>query len=236
MLNKSLIKNKFSKSLYSYDKNAIVQRLMAEFLINKIKNNKFNKILEIGSYTGILTKIAIRNFSFERYVALDIVDSSSCIRGLSSKIDFVQSDIEDFITDEKFDLIISSASLQWVNHFEKLCKKIYHLLSYNGSFALSLFGVENLKEIKEVFDVGLKYYSVEQLRQIFKDCEITSAIHKIKFNSSLDVLKHLKYTGVNSVTDKKFSYKEIKSGLNLIESKFDNTLTYNPIYITNLHP
>lgn len=235
MLNKYLIKNKFSKSLSSYDKNAVVQKLMAEFLISKIKNKKFNKILEIGSYTGILTKLVLQNISFEKYVALDIVDSFSYIDGLSSKISFVQSDIEDFITGEKFDLIISNASLQWVDDFDKLCAKIYSLLNHNGSFALSLFGSENLKEIKEVFGVGLKYYSIEQLEQIFKDCEITSAIHKIKFNSSLDVLKHLKYTGVNSVTDKKFSYKEIKSGLNLIENKFKNTLTYNPIYITNLH-
>ena len=74
MLNKSLIKNKFSKSLSSYDKNAVVQKLMAEFLISKLKNKKFNKILEIGSYTGILTKLALQNLSFEKYVALDIVD------------------------------------------------------------------------------------------------------------------------------------------------------------------
>ena len=111
MLDRCLIEKNFKKSLNTYNKNAIVQKNMADFLVSQIKKKKYPKILEIGSYTGVLTKKIINNFEFEKYVAVDIVDSFDYIKKLSDKIQFIKSDFENFSIDEKFDLIVSNASL-----------------------------------------------------------------------------------------------------------------------------
>lgn len=236
MLDKSLIKNKFSKSINSYDDNAFVQKSMAKYLVSKLKNTKYENVLEIGSYTGILTKLVVSSIKFESYTALDLIDSFSYIRDLSSKIHFVRCDFDEYYSENKFDLIVSNASLQWTQDFKKMSDKIKSMLKENGSYVISVFGCQNLFEIKEAFGIGLNYPQIDSLISIFCGAEITSCIQKVKFKNSLDVLKHLKYTGVNSVSSKRFSYLEIKRGLEIIEKKFNNTLTYNPIYIINSHP
>ena len=58
-INKKLLKTRFKKSLLTYSDNAIIQNQMAKELLiklNELKGNKFNKILEIGCGTGVLTK------------------------------------------------------------------------------------------------------------------------------------------------------------------------------------
>lgn len=50
-VDKELVKNRFGKSLLTYDKNAIVQKHMASELLAAVirfKGNNFDKILEIG--------------------------------------------------------------------------------------------------------------------------------------------------------------------------------------------
>ena len=54
---KSLIKQRFSKSLKSYNKCAIVQKQMAHNLFDMIENNSYNNILELGCGTGFVTRL-----------------------------------------------------------------------------------------------------------------------------------------------------------------------------------
>ena len=75
MLDKELIKTKFQKSIAHYSENAYVQKNMADILCSKIPLKKYSSILEIGSYSGVLTRNIIQNFDFDSYLALDIVDS-----------------------------------------------------------------------------------------------------------------------------------------------------------------
>ena len=74
-INPKLIKNQFEKSLDTYNKNAVVQQIMAEKLVEetaKIKTD-YNNILELGSGAGLLTKELIKKLSFKTYSANDLV-------------------------------------------------------------------------------------------------------------------------------------------------------------------
>ena len=63
-LNPKLIKNKFKKSMDKYDENAVVQKLMAEKLIANLPQKSYEKILELGCGTGILTKHIAQSLSY----------------------------------------------------------------------------------------------------------------------------------------------------------------------------
>ncbi|MBR2068901.1 MAG: methyltransferase domain-containing protein [Candidatus Gastranaerophilales bacterium] len=230
MLDKELIRKKFQKSLTTYPENAPIQQEIALKLSGYIQG-KYNKILEIGSYTGFLTKEAIKNTQFNSYLALDIVDSYEYIKHLSPKIKFLIADIEETELNEKFDLIISSSSLQWCNDFKNVIKKLKSYLTPNGILAIAIFGKKNLYQIKETFDISLDYPDILEVKKLFSDnAKIIEEIKTVQFKTTKDLLRHLKYTGVNSLKINN-SYSELKEKMRILENEYKNKLTYNPLYI-----
>ncbi len=236
MPDKDLIAKNFEKSINTYDKNAIIQKQTALELVNLIKKNihrkNFNNILEIGSYSGILTKEIVKNFDFNSYLALDIINSFGFIKDLSPKITFKKVDVENFSTDKKFDLIVSNASLQWTHNFVSTVEKLKNCLSKDGVVAITTFGKKNLYEIKECFNVGLNYPSVSELKKIFsKNATIIEKTQTLNFKTAKSALLHLKLTGVNSVSKNRLSIVELKEKMKVLNDRFNNSLTYNPIFI-----
>ena len=153
MINKELIKKRFSKCITTYDENAKIQKRMAEKLFSLVERNDFDKILEIGCGTGLLTKIAIEKLNFRTYTANDIVgDCKDLIKQLSPEIKFIQADIENIIKDSnnKYDLIISNAVFQWIEDIEGFISTLYEKLEPNGVLLFSTFGLENFREISFV--------------------------------------------------------------------------------------
>ena len=232
MLDKKLIEEKFAASIDFYDENAIIQNLMADKLLSLINRKSFKNILEIGSYSGVLTKKIVEKFEFDSYLALDIVDSFDKIKNFSPKIKFQQVDVEKFETNEKFDLIIANASLQWCNDFSGTIDKLKSYLSKGGIIAITTFASDNFYEIRETFNVSLKYLTIKELESIFSPCAtIIQEIHTLCFKNPRDLLKHLKLTGVNAISKNSLNYIQIKNSLKIIEEKYQNKLTYKPVYI-----
>ena len=61
IMNTTLIKQRFSRSLQTYEQTAIVQREMAKILTEFLPQNKnFDSILEIGCGTGFLTRELVK--------------------------------------------------------------------------------------------------------------------------------------------------------------------------------
>lgn len=237
-MNKSLIHSRFAKTLSSYDENAKIQKIMAKKLLDYSDKNYYPKILEIGCGTGFLTGIVSNKIKWDCYTAVDIVEECrNYISEINPKITFIDADIEEYLKNstEKFDLIISNAALQWVNSFEKTIRDLNSKLNPNGHLIFSTFGKENFREIYSLLGTGLEYYSSEEIKDIFKDLDISTEeeIHILGFSTPKEVLKHLKLTGVNAIESKAWT----KSDLSSFEKGYSNlcpirpTLTYNPIYI-----
>lgn len=227
MLNKDLIKKNFQKSITTYNNNAIVQKKMAQKLVSFLNSKNYDNILEIGSYSGILTSEIVKNINFKRYLALDIINSFENIKNLSPKIKFIQGDIEKIALNGQFDLIISNASLQWCEDFNLTITKLISHLTPNGTLAISTFADKNLIEIKNAFNLSLNYKSLDELKETFPNAQIIEEIETLEFKNPIDVLKHLKLTGVNSLTNKPLSIQEVKKGL----KKLENKLTYDVVYL-----
>ena len=138
----------------------------------------------------------------------------------------------------KYDLIISNASLQWVNDFERVVNELRVRLNPNGELVFSTFGQENFKEIYHVIGATLNYYSLSELRDMFPDSSIEPEIHILAFESPKDVLKHFQATGVNALEQTAWTKKDLIK----FENGYKNfcsrrpTLTYNPVYVKIISP
>lgn len=233
------IKKHFEKSMNLYDKNAVVQDFTAQKLaceISKISAH-FDDVLEIGAGTGILTKYLLKTIRFNNYCANDLVEKSqSYLRKILPDVKFICGDALEINVSEKFDLIASNAVLQWFPDFDALVRVLKQNLKSGGILAFTTFLPENFKEIKNLTGISLHYKTSDELIEILKEdfeilyCE--SFVKVLKFNSALEVLAHMKNTGVNSVCQKNWTIKTVKEFCEKYSEIYpENTLTYAPLII-----
>ncbi|EHR4322993.1 malonyl-ACP O-methyltransferase BioC, partial [Campylobacter jejuni] len=185
-----------------YEKHAKVQDFMGLKLCEILKDLKishFEKVFEFGCGRGELSK-KLQNFiTFDEYLKNDILD----FKENSSILIFDMNEIaKQDLSKEKFDLIVSNATLQWLD-LKRIIPSLRDMLNQNGILLLSTFAEQNLKEIKQSTGFGLNYFSLNELEQIFKvyfnEVKITQELIKLSFDNALDVFRHLKLSGVNSL-------------------------------------
>ncbi|HEG5689602.1 TPA: malonyl-ACP O-methyltransferase BioC, partial [Campylobacter jejuni] len=208
-----------------YEKHAKVQDFMGLKLCEILKDLKishFEKVFEFGCGRGELSK-KLQNFiTFDEYLKNDILD----FKENSNILIFDMNEIsKQDLSKEKFDLIVSNATLQWLD-LKQIIPSLRDMLNQNGILLLSTFAKQNLKEIKQSTGFGLNYFSLNELEQIFKiyfnEVKITQELVELSFDNALDVFRHLKLSGVNSLG----FYPLNKGFLKEFEEKFQNKLTY----------
>ena len=237
MIDKKLIKERFKKSLVTYNQNSFVQNKMADNLIKMASPVKrFSAILELGCGSGLLTNKIKETFGYDIYDAVDIVsECEEYIKAISQDINFIAEDIEKFSTDKKYNLIISNATFQWIEKFPNFLGKIYENLEENGMFIFSTFGNNNFQEIKKITNESLNYYSCDELKNIlqeYKPFTLKEEILSIDFETPIDILSHLKLTGVNSISSKHWTKKDLCEFSDKYKKFYPNIkLTYHPIYV-----
>ena len=202
----------FYKKYDTYNKNAIVQKKVAKklFELSKkyINKKEFKNIYEIGCGTGIFTRMFLSYFKTDEMVLNDIYDTRKYLKDINyNKFILNDMDKENF---SYYEIIISSSVFQWSKNFENLIKNISNSCKY---LVFSVYLADNLLEIKNHFDISLNYLTVDKieiiLKKYFKNIEKENEIFIEKFNSPIEVLKHLKNTGVTGF--KKTEIKKIRS-------------------------
>ena len=239
MIDKSLVKKRFKKSLKTYDENAIVQKKMAKELKSLLPKKKYNKIFEIGCATGILTKEIADKLIFSELYLNDIVEESKkYVQEIYKECNFIAGDIENIDLNKKYNLIISNACLQWCSNIEDTLSKLINALDDGGILAISIFGEDNLKEIKSIFNIGNEISSISSMENFLNTQKIIIKKEdkiKINFETPMEVLKHLKYTGTNAIKEIKLTKTKLKDFEQKYKENYTQNnkvyLTYNPIYI-----
>ena len=132
----------FNSAADHYDRDAIMQSMIAEELIDRLHYIKINpkRILDIGSATGrnaiLLAKIFPAAEIYELDFSIDMLrvsmNKSSGFRKLfsSKKRYFINADMDLLpFHDNTFDLIVSSNSIQWSENINALFKTLREFIN-----------------------------------------------------------------------------------------------------------
>lgn len=245
-MNKTLIAKRFSKAVDTYDDEASVQqgiaRKMATLLDEHVEVVPNPSILEVGCGTGSFSRLLLERFNPCRTVLNDICpEVRDCLKDLlNDRITFFGADAESCSFNGGQNLITSCSAIQWFGSPESFFDHCHRLLADNGYLAFSTFGKENMKEVSFVTGSSLPYRSKEELEQALegKFELIYSEEEKIElsFDSPMQVLYHLKRTGVTAVKGEMWTKGRLTSFCRTYNENFsdDNStvsLTYHPIYI-----
>lgn len=246
-INKQLVRHSFGKRLFSYAHHAVVQASMADDLVWQLSEahpDAFERVLEIGCGSGLLTSAFLKRFQVNAYYANDLVEN--CRHEVEpivkqypeSVFDFVGGDIEQIPAfPEHIDLIISNATFQWLTNLSTFFPKLHQALCPGGFLAFSTFGPDNLREIRHLTGVGLDYLPYDDVHALLeKHFEVVSCEESVipfQFSSPRSVLRHMRLTGVNGVEKRRWT----KSCLREFEERYwqvfglrdQVSLTYHPI-------
>lgn len=215
MLNKRLVEKRFGRRLQCYREEAVVQRKMAgrlaDMVVAALPRRHVSRVLEVGAGSGMLTRELLSRLSVQWYAANDLVPEAGRMveaeaeRSGTELSEFIAGDIESLTLDlpGDLDLIVSGATLQWLQDLPALFRRMAGLLKPGGVLAFSTFGPENMKEIRQLESVGLHYQTLDDLTRMasgwFDPVSEDVERHRLSFETPEAVLHHIRYTGVNGV-------------------------------------
>lgn len=163
----------------------------------------------------------------------------------NQKISFLPGDAEKIPFPEQLHLITSCSTLQWFDSVQQFFARCQEVLKEEGYLAFSTFGEKNMTEIRQLTGRGLPYHTKEELENwLAKDYTLIYSSEEsipMRFHSPMDVLYHLKQTGVtglNQSANHSWTRKDLSDFCtrycNLFGDEKDPKsvlLTYHPIYI-----
>lgn len=238
---------RFSRALPTYPEHAVAQQQISKHLASLLSaytDSVFKRALEIGCGSGGFTRELKHNSRIDEWVVNDLCEA--CLPAVESLFPdasptFLAGDAASLCFPGRYDLIASASAFQWINDLPSFFRKLAALLEPAGVLLFSTFGPDNLKEIKQLTGKGLIYPSLPQIRNwLIPSFRLLHAEEKsipLLFRSPLDVLKHLKYTGVTATAGRTIWTRSKQEAFsNRYRQLFatptnEVILTYQPIYI-----
>lgn len=238
-VNPKSVKSHFEKAMDKYDDNAVVQKFLAEILAEEtsLVRKNYGKILEAGCGTGLLTREIKKKLSFEIFTANDLSEKSKkYLDKIFENYNFICGNAARINTTQKFDLIISNAMFQWFSNLDEVLDRYRNILNKDGILAFTTFSPENFPELVKITGISLAYKTSDELSEIleknYKILKLETFSKTLEFKTPLELLYHLKNTGVNSLGDKKWEFADVKDFCDKYVKTFEKvTLTYTPILV-----
>lgn len=154
-IDKAAVASRFNRSAETYDDHCRVQRLMADRLVSALEGvTAPARILELGCGTGYLTALLASRFPASKILALDFADrmvelARNRVRGSLVDLDVADAETAAF-EPESFDLIVSSATIQWFDTPAESLPRLAAALRPGGLMLHSTFGPGTFAELRSV--------------------------------------------------------------------------------------
>ena len=214
-INKEIVARNFGKFAKNYDKEAFIQKKVAEKLANIVEENcnisLAKDVIDLGAGTGFLSRNILKKHPNQEISQFDL---SPQILNENQFTPQIIGDIDNLpFSPNSFDLILSSLALQWSSDLAKTIKNIRKTLKNNGLFFFSIIGDNTFKELKLCMDecqIKLninKFFTRQCLEKICPNSEIISEDLIFNYENLTSLLKSIKNIGASYSAQKNFLKK-----------------------------
>lgn len=237
---------RFTRALDTYDRHADAQQQICRrlcTLLTRHTNRHFRRALEIGCGTGCLTRLLKENCVIDEWLLNDLCE------GCQAKIatlfteqmpPFIVGDAEKIKFPRLFDLIVSASAFQWMENPGIFLGKLARMLRPRGTLLFNTFAPGNLEEIQQLTGCGLTYPPLWKLNKWLNDDYRILFMQEeeiiLTFDTPLDVLRHLKHTGVTATSNGAWTrgrqQEFCREYIRLFSTDTNKVrLTYRPLYV-----
>ena len=237
---------RFSRALASYDQHADAQQQICRKLtglLSQYTGMHFRRALEIGCGTGGFTRLLKECCVIDEWYLNDLCEDcrakvATLFPGQSPL--FIAGDAEEITLPGRFDLIASASAFQWMKEPAIFLHKLAEMLVPGGTLLFNTFSPGNLTEIRQLTGKGLTYPSIDQLTEWLEEDFILLHLREeeiiLTFATPLDVLRHLKNTGVTATNDGTWTRGRQETFCREYTRFFHTAtnevkLTYRPLYV-----
>lgn len=241
LIDKELVARRFAKSgRGTYSANATAQNMIARkvvTLIPDINSQSSSQVwLEIGAGSGLLTRLYASRIPERCDLTLcDISHISPDLPG-----NHIIADAEALIRqlpDSSCDIVLASSVMQWFNSPLRFLIQVVRVLRPEGTAILSTFAPDNFPELRAMLPHQLLTPAPQSYTHLLEELSsetpltfsVTTDSIPLTFDTSRQLLTHLKATGVNSLSAN--HTESVRSAMAIMRSGV-TTLTYRPVYIT----
>jgi len=200
-LEKQKIKNNFEYALATYEDSAIVQRKIADQLLNKINNIAIPNgiVVDLGCGNCLNTQ-KLSAFINRSIIAVDLLEAQRL--NISERISYINMDFDKITFNmDSLALAYSNMALQWSEKILSLFKKIYQALKSGGYFIFSIPLKETFKEIPSPHKN--QFYHLNEIMTYLKKARFVNIEYQetqlvSRHDSPFEALRSIKATGANT--------------------------------------
>ncbi|HMA99433.1 MAG TPA: methyltransferase domain-containing protein [Spirochaetota bacterium] len=253
-LDKTKVKNNFNRAAATYDSYTSLQQEIGRNLLGNLPADlKPRRILDIGCGTGWLTAKLADTYPDAEITAMDLADAmirQARQQHKRANITYITGDVELNWPYSRYDLILSNATMQWINDLKKLYDNIIQSITPGGLFAFSVFLNNTFSRLKKLFQqygqliISHQLPAGEDIKLLLKtnDFQIlysNDKIRDISYKGLIDFMKKQRLSGTlnAAVTGNKADFSMIKKilGDNYIKNKpFSVAYHYNEYILRKL--
>lgn len=161
-IDKQQAKRAFARAAQDYDAAAVLQREVADRLLERLQYIHFKPatVLDVGAGTGYCSVRLQKQYPKARVLALDIAQpmlayarhKTTWWSRLRHRMDYICADAEALpLVDNSVDMVFSNLTLQWVNQLEQTLREFVRVLRPGGMLLFSSFGPDTLIELREAW-------------------------------------------------------------------------------------
>jgi len=243
-INKITVASSFSKSAQDYAEHAVLQRTVAERLLERLELVALTPkvIIDAGSGTGIAARQLAKRYKGAQVLQLDLSmkmlnQSRSQDSRFFSKQQYICGDAERLpLAKSSAELVFSSLMLQWCNDLDAVFTQIRSTLTKQGLFLFATLGPDTLRELRsswaevddevhvntfiDMHDVGDALVRAGFVEPVMDVEHIT-----LTYEDCFSLMKDLKTLGANNADDDRSRGLTGKNKIERLKSAYEKYRT-----------
>ena len=211
---KSAVSRSFNQAADTYDASAILQREVADRLLERLDYMKISPkvIVDLGSGTGYCTQHCQQRYPDAVVIGVDIAHAMlkhAQTQNIDAK--WCCADAESLpIASHSVDLVISNLMFQWISDLPKAFEEIRRILKPNGLLLFTTKGPDTLKELRHAWqqiDEGYHVHDFLDMHDIgdtllharFSDPVMDAQTITVHYSEVKKLLRDLKQIGAHNL-------------------------------------